>query len=305
MSKQTNAFQKLIHYIHEKMEGNDATVTESASLLEQGIKEKIAREVDVLIEKNIDGEAVRIAIECRDRASIDDIQWVDCLIGKYQNLDVHKVIAVSNSGYSSAAQLKAKANGIKLMTLQEAMKVDFSSEFTKLGMLTFQLKFKFEHISLHCEPRLTLKPTPDMKVVFDNGFITSLDELVLFCFKEVTGKKLDKYFDTNFLNIFKLKADLDNTVLLEDNIHLNNCSIQLVSEGSYKILSITLVMTGKPIVDEVVTKHRTFESALITEGNVSFEDQEKMHTLFAVQFPRANEGKVFVKTKPKTNKSKK
>jgi len=37
MSKQTNTFQQLIHYIHNKMEGSNAIVTESAMLSEQNI----------------------------------------------------------------------------------------------------------------------------------------------------------------------------------------------------------------------------------------------------------------------------
>ncbi len=53
MSKQTNAFQKLIHHIHSNTENTDTKVTESASLIENNIPEPIAREVDILIEKTL------------------------------------------------------------------------------------------------------------------------------------------------------------------------------------------------------------------------------------------------------------
>ena len=81
MSKQTNAFQKFIHHIHSKTENTDAKVTESASLIEKNIAEPIAREIDVLIEKEVNGKVAKIAIECRDRSDKDDIKWVDCLVG--------------------------------------------------------------------------------------------------------------------------------------------------------------------------------------------------------------------------------
>ena len=62
--------------------------------LKENIAAPISREIDVLIEKEINGKTAKIAVECRDRACKDDIEWVDSLVGKYMHLDVHKVIAV-------------------------------------------------------------------------------------------------------------------------------------------------------------------------------------------------------------------
>lgn len=73
MSKKTNAFQKLIHHIHNKIENTSAKVTESAFLLEKNINEPVEREIDVLIEKEVNGNIAKIAVECRDRVAKDDI----------------------------------------------------------------------------------------------------------------------------------------------------------------------------------------------------------------------------------------
>src|SRR5688572_759202 len=105
MPKRTNDFQKLIHYIYSQMVPEGATVTESALLRERSSLAK--REVDILIEYEIAGTKLRIAVECRDRSRKDDIEWIDGLIGKYRDLEVDKVIAVSNSGFSSDAIEKA------------------------------------------------------------------------------------------------------------------------------------------------------------------------------------------------------
>lgn len=86
MAKRSNAFQKLVKYIHDQVKGCGVTVTESAMLQEENIADPVLREVDVLIEQVTEGFAQRIAVECRDRAAPDDIQWIDGLIGKYCNL---------------------------------------------------------------------------------------------------------------------------------------------------------------------------------------------------------------------------
>ena len=38
----------------------------------------------------------------------DDIEWIDALVGKFKDLDVHKVLAVSRSGFTRAALKKAR-----------------------------------------------------------------------------------------------------------------------------------------------------------------------------------------------------
>lgn len=297
MAKQTNAFQQLIHYIYEKLEGQGATVTESALLLEQNVDEEILREVDVLIEKTIDDETVRIAVECRDRNSKDDIQWVDCLIGKYMNLVVHKVIAVSNSGYSKSAQLKAVANRIELMTLEEVINIDFDREFVKLGMASVCLEFKLKQVVFECLPQL--KPTPKLKVFHCDDQIGSVDELLSSIFKELTEKKLASHINQNFLDIFKTREGFNMSVLVEHKIPINNLAIQSNCGTFHKLLSLTLIIMAKPDMEEVEVRHRLFKKALVTNGSFEFDNQDKVHTIFAAQMPQSTEGRFFVKSTKK------
>src|SRR5262245_6390790 len=110
MPKRTNEFQKLITRIYARLVPEGGWVCESAMVKERGGRTE--REVDVLLTHRAFGTVLRIAVECHDRKRHDDIEWIDSLIGKYKDLEVDKVIAVSASGFSRAAQEKADANRI-------------------------------------------------------------------------------------------------------------------------------------------------------------------------------------------------
>lgn len=298
MSKQTNAFQKLIHHIHSKIENTTATVAESASLIEKNIAEPIAREIDVFIEKEVNGKKAKIAIECRDRSDKDDIEWVDCLVGKYKNLDVHKVIAVSNAGYSRSARLKARANGIELKTIDEAFEIDFDEEFVKLGMTFISHNFELKERTIRFNPLPKVKPTPETVVYHDGCAGGTLDELTKICYEEGTKKKLMPYYKQNFLNIFKTRADIDKQMLIKHTIPINDLYIESNGEKFY-ITSITFTLIGKPTVQEISVRHRTYEGALIAEGVFDIKIMDKIQTTWIAQFPKNKEASVFVKSKPR------
>jgi len=139
MPKRTNDFQQLVLRIYVALAGTSATVEESALLKERN--SDAHREVDVLVTTIVAGHSIRVAIECRDHSKDQDISWVDSLIGKYANLDIHKIIAVSHTGYSAAAEQKATQHDIELLTLQEAQEADWAN---KVGPSAFQF-FSFRN----------------------------------------------------------------------------------------------------------------------------------------------------------------
>ena len=301
MSKQTNAFQKLIYHIHSKIENTGAKVVESASLIEKNIVEPIAREIDVLIEKEVNGKIAKIAIECRDRSDKDDIQWIDCLIGKYKNLEVHKVIAVSNSGFSRAAFLKAKANEIELKTIDEALQINFSDEFHKLGLIFISQIFKLKTITISFNPLLKKKPTSKNFVFNDGCAVGNLDELTKFCYEEGTMKKLIPYHKQNLLKIFITRADVEKQMIIEHTIPINE--LYIVSDGEkFYITSITFKLLGIPTIEEIDMKHRTYEGSLITEGTFDIKEMDKIYTTWIAQSPKNKDLEVFVKSKPRKKK---
>ena len=304
MSKQSNAFQKLIYHIHNKIELSGAEVTESALLKENNIDDIVEREIDILIEKQVNKNIRRIAIECRDRNAKDDIQWVDGLIGKYKNLDVDKVIAVSNSGFSPNAYLKAKVNSIELRSLEDALQIDFGKEFNKLGLLYISYTFEIKRFSICFEPSLKIKPSLKALVFKRETEIGTLEGFVNFCFEEGPKKKTSRYVKDNMLNIFKTKSDTEKHMLIENTIPVKELYIK--PDGSrHFIKSITFTVVGLPFTQDIQARHRKYEGALITEGIFDIEEIPEVHTTWISQLPKDNEAKVFVKSKPRKSTKKK
>lgn len=129
MPKRTNEFQHLIAFIEREIASAGVTVTESAELEEY--KDSSLREVDVLIETEVNGHPIKLAIECRDRSKPQDKEWIDGLIGKYRDLKVSQVVAVSKSGFTQGALDKSAQVGIRTLTLKEAQDADWPAEFVK------------------------------------------------------------------------------------------------------------------------------------------------------------------------------
>lgn len=116
MPKRTNPFQQLIHKIHATCAGPKTTVTES--FLEPD-PDGIHREVDILIEEVVEIATLRTAIECRNHGRKASIEWIDQVVGKYEELEFDRVVLVNRMGFSAPAEAKAARHAIQLRTLTE------------------------------------------------------------------------------------------------------------------------------------------------------------------------------------------
>lgn len=77
----------------------------------------IKREVDVSIRIKKGNIEKFIAIECRDRKSVQDIQWIEQLITKKESIQADTLIAVTSSDFTRPVQIKAQKRGIILRKL--------------------------------------------------------------------------------------------------------------------------------------------------------------------------------------------
>ena len=171
MPKRTNEFQQIVLRIHAALAGTAATVEESVLLKEKN--SDATREVDVLVSTSAAGHLIKVAVECRDNARDQDITWVDCLVGKYINLDVQKVVAVSHTDYSATAAQKAAQHNIELLTLKEAQGTDWAS---KVGPSAFQF-FGFRNRPLIVG--LSLNAVEQLKIEYTfEGEINTEDRLI-------------------------------------------------------------------------------------------------------------------------------
>jgi hypothetical protein len=104
MPKRTNALQKAIKLV-ESYKGNFIRLQESAMLQDKFTG--IEREVDILLEAEINTHSIKVAIEVRDRKRPADTTWVEEMLFKHNSLHTDKLILVSSSGFTKGAQEKA------------------------------------------------------------------------------------------------------------------------------------------------------------------------------------------------------
>jgi hypothetical protein len=101
------------------------------------------REVDVGIRVSHNNESVFIAVECRDRGSVQAVEWIEQLICKKQSIGADVLVAVTSSRFSKPARIKALKHGVVLarMTLKlpEELADLASSYFITLRYLALRI----------------------------------------------------------------------------------------------------------------------------------------------------------------------
>lgn len=158
MPKRSNDFQRLVAAIERQLAPLGAVVTESKLIKEKNSDTE--REVDIAIESQVGQHRVLIAVECRDRSRPENLEWIDGLIGKYRDLPVEKVVAVSRSGFTRTATKKAKEVNISTVTLEAAIdaklipstqKRSVPVEYEKHQQPTFHVALHLDDLQKHGE----------------------------------------------------------------------------------------------------------------------------------------------------------
>jgi hypothetical protein len=128
MPKRTNEFQELVALIERALAPRGAKILESALLADSDADE---REIDVLIESSIGPYRMKIAVEAKDEKRPMDIVKFESIVGKYSSrsgINVNQVVVISRAGFSRKVQKRAVAEKIELMTLREALDIDWSTK---------------------------------------------------------------------------------------------------------------------------------------------------------------------------------
>lgn len=149
------------------------------------------REVDILVEYQLGTVPIKIIIECRDRKSIQDTQWIEQIATKANDLNVNKVIAVSSSKFSKPAIAKANHYGIEARLLEE-VDTDTIAEWWKVNHLEFlQRKFLIIAAQIYCEKPELVKELLEGKNA-DDKFINRISDNQVFSLHDILGSNLDK-----------------------------------------------------------------------------------------------------------------
>jgi tetratricopeptide (TPR) repeat protein len=134
MPKRTTKFQKLVFLVKQAAAAT-AKVTESKELLDsKGNK----REVDVCIEGNFEGTPIIISIECKDSNRPANVEWVEQMKGKHDDLPTDVLILFSRSGFTKRAKEKAQSYRKRIVPLETLDETSAERLFGGAGSLWFK-----------------------------------------------------------------------------------------------------------------------------------------------------------------------
>jgi hypothetical protein len=294
MPKRSNEFQELMHHIYTQMASRDAEVTESALLKERNRDSE--REVDILIEDEVAGVKVRIAVECRDRERKDTVEWIDALIGKYRDLDVQKVVAVSRSGFSQEAIAKASANGIDTRTLEEALETDWPEEFAKLAIVKLTYQPLLQGVWVETQPELRGEEEVSGTITDGKGKVCgTLEEVALDCFRAKVQVDVREYISSHFLDLFETLGDLKGKGLVYET-SVSKPDLHLIDpEAAHrKVLSLIFrVIVTFTTESRNVQRYVYDNKAQVTAGSVHFEGSDTAYSVDIVQLTGKEQARVF------------
>lgn len=111
-------FEHRVARVFEAVEKLGVEVTWNAKFKDPHTQQ--LRQIDVLLREP---NGCRTCVECRDRASVQDVMWIEELFGRKQSMGFDDVFAVSSSGFTKPAIAKAQALGVTLFKLS-AFEVD-------------------------------------------------------------------------------------------------------------------------------------------------------------------------------------
>lgn len=149
MTSSSEKFEQQIYKIHNLLEKTKAKVIWNDRILDPDNPEQL-RQIDVSIKKN---NKLTI-IECRIHKSKQDVKWIEELIGRKASLKADALIAVSASGFTRGAILKAEKFGIILrdiLSLTEdeirnwGSKTDVWLTFYEYSKVEIELIFSAQH----------------------------------------------------------------------------------------------------------------------------------------------------------------
>jgi hypothetical protein len=292
MPKRSNDFQKMILRIYSQMKSTDSTVEESVLLVEKNTDEK--REIDILISINSFNSVMRIAIECRGRKKKDDIQWIDELVGKYRDLDVNKVVAVSKSGFSKGAIEKAKQNNIDTLTLKEAETIDWPNHFVRLGIAKVNRFDRPDKIIVQTEPAISIAIQPSTEILLGDGSIVGT---IVNLAKSIYSQELENINrsigEKMLIDLYTIQEIKDKTITIQMEKRNPNPNIFIFVNDVTKarIISITVIMKASFTFESIEPKHYLLGNAQVTVATIN-EDKNSFSIMAVQEKDKPNEIRV-------------
>jgi Restriction endonuclease len=142
----------LIRRIYELLEHSGAQVTWNDHVADPDNPSQM-RQIDITIKR---GEQTTL-VECRRHRRPQGVKWVEELIGRRQSLAADGVIAVSSSGFTKGALLKAQRYSVILRDLHRLTDADVQSWGKQIGLTLFFYQYSDLDLSLYFKDESLLK----------------------------------------------------------------------------------------------------------------------------------------------------
>jgi hypothetical protein len=243
MAKQTNKFQKTVLKIESLLKDEGFEIIESDYLAEKGLNSR--REVDVhVIGKISNGRfPVHVAIEARKSTRVQNITWIDSLIGKYKDFQPIIVVAVSDKGFSKDAKGKANLNGIHCYTLKEISEVEWRTLVEKVYLKFIKTDIQLNGASIETDGQLAARNEQLLSAKLKEGIdgrVSTFSEKILQLFKEHSKYKAFEYVDNNASEVFK--SPIDYEFPLYASYLCNNTFLTDIDHQEKRVVKITCEM---------------------------------------------------------------
>jgi hypothetical protein len=123
MPKRSTPFQAIVRLVRQHFAQPGVTVTESKMLRDAGLG--IEREVDIVIEGELDGEPMVISVEVIEHSRAASLPWVQEMLRKHRDLPTNRLLLVSKSGFSrnALAAIEPEAGRVQAL-MPEVIEVD-------------------------------------------------------------------------------------------------------------------------------------------------------------------------------------
>jgi hypothetical protein len=235
----SDKFEKQILRIHELVEESGAEITWNDRISDPDNADRL-RQVDISIKRN--GKLT--LIECRIHKQKQDVKWIEELIGRRQSLNADAIVAVSNSGYTRGAILKAKAYGVILRDLKSLSEEEVRD--WGLGTKVWMTFIEYSNIEL----TLSVLHTADSLSI--DEFVFQLKQSPhLFRILENVSRELDDALEDK-------QRPFTAKLILEDISYLNwqiaECWITAEAKKIVKELTVPSVLAYD--CPEIESKHR-------------------------------------------------
>lgn len=170
---------------------------------------------------------------------------------------------MSSKGFAAAAERKAKHNNIETITMREAQDLDWVNFYFRPGVLviteeTYAIKevalaakgeaFPPENLALACD------------VVFQGKAVGNLEDFIGSFFREVVIPGAVAYKKEHYLEIFKTRADIEKSLLMESQYGLDGLIDLVKDEERVEIRQIKYVYFETRRHEDVPQSHYLYRN---------------------------------------------